>query len=64
MVKNKCEPCKSPCSTCIGTVNNCLTCDGSNRTRFVAKGKCFKDCPKGTVLNDDDDDYPHCVDCK
>jgi len=39
-----------------------LTCDGEKSTRFVSSGKCYQDCPKGTVLNADDD--INCIPCE
>jgi len=63
-------PCESPCSRCVGTVNNCEACDGTpvvdaatgleENTRFVSDGMCYADCPVGTVLRTD---QINCVDC-
>lgn len=62
MVQNECKPCDSPCNTCAGTPNNCLSCDGTNKTRFVSDGKCYENCPKGTVQSGNNE--INCVDCR
>jgi hypothetical protein len=44
-VAGKCEPCLSPCATCEGAPNICITCDKTNGRSLKLDSTCYADCP-------------------
>jgi hypothetical protein len=45
----KCEECQSPCATCEGKADQCLSCDGSNNLTYSWEYKCYEECPNKTA---------------
>lgn len=45
----KCKPCVSPCSTCEGSADACLSCDGTDNLYYVYDHSCYDECPESTA---------------
>ena len=45
----QCTKCNSPCGTCEGSGDKCISCDGTNELSYVWLNKCYKDCPNETA---------------
>ena len=59
-ITGKCQTCQSPCATCKGSANNCLTCATTSTFYLFDKlGKCYATCPPGTYTSG-----TNCVPCK
>merc|ERR1712232_99108 len=52
-----CQPCSPICGTCIGSADNCLTCE-QPRPFKVNGNSCTNECPDDTFLSGDE-----CFDC-
>jgi len=62
-----CKKCKSECSICTGSPDNCLSCEQGYF--YYAKGKdCLVDCPQGyyknLITNECLRCHPSCLECK
>jgi len=49
-----CTACEAPCYTCAGTPQKCTTCIPGF---YFLDGECISECPKGYVVNDDQQCY-------
>ena len=57
-----CIDCSSPCKTCAGAEDQCLSCTKG----FASSGKCVNSCPKGTFSSNGTcaNCHPDCGTCK
>lgn len=63
-VAGACRKCQSPCETCVNTTTTCLSCDGTNDTRFVFSNVCHAACPAGTTPDNTHPENPECIGCR
>lgn len=49
-----CQPCKSPCGTCLATVDSCTSCTSG----YLLGTKCYSNCPSGYTT-----DNKKCIGC-
>jgi hypothetical protein len=56
-----CIDCMSPCSSCAGAPDYCLSCTNG---MLASSGKCVKKCPQGTYLSNKKACRPCHPDCK
>lgn len=61
-VNGLCRPCEGACATCRRDVARCLSCkqDEDNPAKYLFGRACFRECPRGTVL---DEPRKLCVGC-
>ena len=50
-VDNKCQPCSSPCATCIESSTKCTSCVTTSSYPFLYEHTCLAECPNHTIKN-------------
>ena len=58
-----CQKCEPPCLTCANTTDTCLSCDGTDETRFVFANLCYPTCPVGTTPDNTNPENLKCIGC-
>ena len=50
---NKCQPCSSPCATCIESSTKCTSCDTSSSSLYpyLYEHTCLTECPNHSIKN-------------
>lgn len=63
-VAGVCRQCEPPCATCVDTTTTCLSCDGTDDTRFVFSNVCHATCPAGTTPDNTHPENLQCIGCR
>jgi hypothetical protein len=45
----RCDLCDSPCATCEGLADQCMSCNGNDGLAYVWDYSCFEECPNKTA---------------
>ena len=59
-----CEPCESPCETCLDSPNFCLSCDKTTDWYLFFRNQCHMECPEHISIFDESECKECSTNCK